>query len=206
MKKLSIVLLFLFTFTLLICAEENINNTQTYEDQVLEKKINDIIEKRLAEKLITKESNTKESNTKELNTKELNTKEENIKEEKTKEDTGKKNEIELFGKKIFNSENSIGTPSEIVAGKDYILSSGDVIRIVLWSENIPLGKDGIIELKIAANGVVAIPDLGVFTLRGKSIDEAENDIKERGTRRLRDFKASISLIQMRSINVFILGR
>ena len=68
-----------------------------------------------------------------------------------------------------------------------------------------LGKDGIVDIKIAANGVVALPDLGAFTLRGKTIEEAENELAARGLRKLKDFKARISLIQMRSINVFVLG-
>jgi polysaccharide biosynthesis/export protein len=196
--------MFLLSFTILLCVEENIKNTKAYEEQILEKKINEIVEKRLKEK-----GNNNEKDKALINIEEKNIKEENLKKEKKKIEISEKNQtnnnIELFGKKIFNSENSIDTPSEISAGKDYILSSGDVIKIVLWSENVPIGKDGIIEIKIAANGVIAIPDLGAFTLRGKSIEEAENEIKERGIRRLKDFKASISLVQMRSINIFVLG-
>ena len=50
MKKISLVLLFLLSFKLLICADENSNSNQTYEDQLLEKRINEIVEKRLKEK------------------------------------------------------------------------------------------------------------------------------------------------------------
>lgn len=32
------------------------------------------------------------------------------------------------------------------------------------------------EIKISANGVIALPDLGAFTIRGKSIEEAEKAI------------------------------
>ncbi len=67
MKKLSFILLFLFISTLLICADETISSTQnsTYEDQMLEKKINDIVEKRLKEKEAENLKNSKKESSKE---------------------------------------------------------------------------------------------------------------------------------------------
>lgn len=250
MKKLSFILLFLFISTLLICADETISSTQnsTYEDQMLEKKINDIVEKRLKEKEAEnlknskkesskekkdkktginqtkdrdednqydeekrnkKDSDNSESEKKDKKNEDLTENKGNKKnietEENNKEIIKKDNKIELFGKKIFNIENTETMPSEISAGKDYVLSAGDYIRIALWSDNMSLGKDGIVDVKIAANGVVSLPDLGAFTLRGKTIEEAENELAVKGLRKLKDFKVRISLIQMRSINVFVLG-
>lgn len=217
MKKISLVLLFLLSFKLLICADEKINTAKTYEEQILEKKINEIVEKRLKEienEKFKSNENT-ESNKKEkvsddkIAEKKINESDNKIKEKKgdlnKKIEKSDENRIELFGKKIFNGENSKDTPSEIAAGKEYILSSGDYIRIAMWSDSIALGKEGMVEVKVAANGVVSLPDIGAFTVRGKSIEEAENEIITRGLRKLRDFKAKISLVQMRSINVFILG-
>ena len=121
-------------------------------------------------------------------------------------DDNKNLEFQLYGMNIFANQNFDTLPAQTAAGKDYVLSSGDIISIVLISDMLTdITKDGMQEIKIPPSGSIAIPGFGIFNLRGKSIDEAEKMIRDSAVKKIRDVKIDISLVKMRSVNIFVFG-
>lgn len=113
----------------------------------------------------------------------------------------------LFGYNIFNNENgTVAVPSEAAVGKDYLLSAGDILKIRVFGDTLPLEiLSNDIDMPVTMAGDIIIPTLGSFNARGKAIMELEKEITTKGQSKYRDFKMDISLMKMRSLKIFVMG-
>lgn len=112
-----------------------------------------------------------------------------------------------FGFNIFNNKsNKFGLPSETVVGKEYVLSAGDVLKVRMFGDTLPLDMiTNDADIAVNTSGNISIPVIGSFNARGKSIGDLEKEIMLKGIAKFRDFKLDISLQKMRSLKVFVLG-
>lgn len=115
----------------------------------------------------------------------------------------------IFGKSIIDNSQAIKTTS--VIAKDYVLGIGDTLAIKSWSDLLTSSNgsnsNGSPVMTITVNklGKIFIPELGVINVLGKTLAEAETEILEKASKKIRGYNIDISLQGMRNINIFVVG-
>jgi protein involved in polysaccharide export with SLBB domain len=106
-----------------------------------------------------------------------------------------------FGYDLFAGNPTSFTPiNDIPVSSDYVLGPGDSLKVNLY------GKESqSYELAIDQEGSAYIPDLGPVSLAGQTFSEAKQHITNTINQRMIGVKASLSMGQLRSIRVFVLG-
>lgn len=106
-----------------------------------------------------------------------------------------------FGYELFAGAPTTFEPiHDIPVSSDYILGPGDVIKVQLYGKE---SREH--ELSIDAQGQVYFPELGPMELAGLSFEEAKIKLRETVNQRMIGMKASVSMGELRSIRVFVLG-
>jgi protein involved in polysaccharide export with SLBB domain len=83
---------------------------------------------------------------------------------------------------------------------DYILGPGDTIRVQLFGN-----VNGIYEFEVSRDGVLNLPELGPITVAGLPFSEFRQDLNRRVEQMLIGTQVSVSMGELRTIRVFILG-
>ena len=110
-------------------------------------------------------------------------------------------ELKPFGYKLFKEiPEQMGADSSMPVPKDYVVGPGDQIHIQL------LGKENNeYLLEISRDSTLSMPGIGTFPVSGLNFDELKRDIKKRIKKQLIGVDSFISLGQLRSIRIFVLG-
>ncbi|RBP69249.1 SLBB domain-containing protein [Marinobacter nauticus] len=123
---------------------------------------------------------------------------EKAEEQKTAE---KNNGLKPFGYDLFAGDPSTFAPvTEIPVPSDYTMGPGDVLRIQLWGK-----ENQNLELPVSRDGTISFPDSGPLSVAGLSFDEAREQIRTRVSEQYIGVQASVSLGELRSVRVFVLG-
>ncbi|MGM0507803.1 MAG: SLBB domain-containing protein [Fusobacteriota bacterium] len=118
----------------------------------------------------------------------------------------KTNDVNLYGKKIFDQSNThLSLPTEVNVDENYILSSGDYLQINMSSDLLPEESSKKFTLKVSQTGSIFLGGLGTINVRGKTIKEVKDDLLQKSQKKYKDMKLDISLLKMRSTRVFIMG-
>lgn len=110
-------------------------------------------------------------------------------------------ELKPFGYELFAGEPTTFEPaSRIPVSPDYLLGPGDTIEVLFFgsdnkSYSLPVGR----------NGAVDFPNLGPIVVAGMSFSDAKMMLHQRISEQMLGVEASITLGELRSIQVFILG-
>lgn len=116
------------------------------------------------------------------------------------DDTNEKG-LQPFGYDLFAGEPTSFEPlNDIPVSSDYILGAGDSLKVQLYGK-----QSSEFELFVDAQGQVQFPELGPLSLGGLEFSEAKARISETVSRRMIGVKASVSMGELRSIRVFVLG-
>ena len=109
--------------------------------------------------------------------------------------------LEPFGYDLFES-NELGfdPPMAGPVPSDYALGPGDSIRVQLFGN-----VNGIYELNVSRDGVLNLPELGPITVSGLRFSEFRDDLKNRVEEMLIGTQISVTMGQLRTIRVFVLG-
>lgn len=109
--------------------------------------------------------------------------------------------LKPFGYDLFSGANSTFAPvTDIPVPADYIVGAGDVLDIQLYgSQNRSLS------LTVSRDGRIAFPQLGPIEVGGRRFSEVRADIQQRVSRQMIGVNAALSMGDMRSIQVFVLG-
>ncbi|MEI8175565.1 MAG: SLBB domain-containing protein, partial [Candidatus Omnitrophota bacterium] len=92
------------------------------------------------------------------------------------------------------------SPTEIPMISDYVLGPGDKLRISVWGqlqESFPVTVD--------AEGKIMLPKIGPLYLWGVKFSDAEQQIKDALGKNYTNIQITVSLAQLRTIKVFVLG-
>jgi len=110
-------------------------------------------------------------------------------------------ELKPFGYELFKEiPEQMSADSLMPVPKDYVVGPGDQIHIQL------LGKENQeYLLEISRDSTLSIPRIGAFPVSGLNFDELKHDIKKRIKKQLIGVDVFISLGQLRSIRIFVLG-
>lgn len=109
--------------------------------------------------------------------------------------------LDLFGTGFFaRAESLLLDPSEVVVPGDYVLGPGDVLLVHLFG-----ATNAEYRLPVTSEGTLVLPDIGPVTVAGLSLDQVRDDIVKRIQSQLIGVNASVTLEQLRSIQIFVLG-
>ncbi|MEO2054500.1 MAG: SLBB domain-containing protein [Nitrospira sp.] len=112
--------------------------------------------------------------------------------------------IRQFGYDLFENPPTTFAPADMVpVGPDYLLGPGDELRMNIWGK---LNANHIFFLD--RDGKVDLPQVGTIHLAGLTFSEAKEFIREEFGRYYKptEVKINISMGQLRSIRVFIVGK
>ena len=110
-------------------------------------------------------------------------------------------ELRPFGYDLFAGEPTTFLPTSLVPlSPDYLLGPGDNLQIQFFGKTNESH-----ELQINRNGIVDFPELGPVSLAGLTFAEAKDLLLKRVSEQMIGVQASISLGELRSIQVFLLG-
>jgi protein involved in polysaccharide export with SLBB domain len=109
--------------------------------------------------------------------------------------------LEPFGYEVF--ETPAGAFEPVTSGPvppDYILGPGDSVRVQLFGN-----LNGIYEFEVSRDGVLNLPELGPITVAGLPFSEFRKDLNQRVEKMLIGTQVSVTMGQLRTMRVFVLG-
>tara|TARA_Y100000741_G_scaffold362121_1_gene347319 strand:+ start:699 stop:2543 length:1845 start_codon:yes stop_codon:yes gene_type:complete len=107
----------------------------------------------------------------------------------------------IFGYDIFSTSPTTFAPAtDIPVPNDYVLGPGDQVQIEVYGDKNFRAKS-----YITRNGQAVFPQLGPITLAGLSLEAAKDTIDKKVTSSLLGSEVYVSLGELRSISIYILG-
>jgi len=126
---------------------------------------------------------------------------ENKDDEEDEEEIEEEPKLVQFGYDLFSGSPTTFAPAtEIPVVSDYIIGPGDNINVQLFGKSSES-----FTLTVNRDGSVQFPELGPIILAGLTFDEMKNLLTNRVEKQLIGMNASITLGELRSIRIFILG-
>lgn len=114
--------------------------------------------------------------------------------------TGQK--LTLFGQNYFDNGKRTFAPSDSVpVPADYVLGPGDELYIRAWGS-----IDADLRATVDRNGQVSIPRVGTVSVAGLKANEVEGQLRSQIGRIFKNFSLNVTLGQLRSIQVFVVGQ
>ncbi len=109
--------------------------------------------------------------------------------------------LEPFGYDVFDARDaSFDAPGSGPVPPDYVLGPGDSVRVQLFGN-----VNGIYEHEVSRDGVLNLPEIGPVTVAGMPFSEFRKDINQRVQQMLIGTQVSVTMGQLRTIRVFVLG-
>jgi len=109
--------------------------------------------------------------------------------------------LQPFGYDVFRpSDVSLESPSSGPVPPDYVLGPGDSIRVQLFGN-----VNGIYEYEVSRDGILNLPEIGPVTVAGMPFSEFRADLNKRVNEMLIGTQVSVTMGQLRTIRVFVLG-
>ncbi len=109
--------------------------------------------------------------------------------------------LKPFGYDMFSGQASAFRPStDIPIPTDYVLGPNDVVRVQLYGN-----QNGNYNLPVTRDGRINFPKLGPINVAGQRFDDVRSLIEDRVSHEMLGVQASVTLGDLRSIRVFVLG-
>jgi protein involved in polysaccharide export with SLBB domain len=106
-----------------------------------------------------------------------------------------------FGYQLFSSSpNTFAPATDIPVPSDYVLGPGDSLEILVIGN-----QGGRFTLPVTRDGVIEMPQVGPIAVAGMRFLDAKAMVEERISAQISGARASVSIGQLRSIRVFVLG-
>ncbi|MHC4074943.1 MAG: SLBB domain-containing protein [Planctomycetota bacterium] len=110
-------------------------------------------------------------------------------------------ELKQFGYDIFEKAMSTFAPVEDVpVGPGYIVGPGDSFTVLLWGR-----LNAHYTVTVNRSSEIALPEVGVLNVAGMTFGELRNYLERELSRKFTDFKMSITMDKLRTIQVFVVG-
>jgi len=109
--------------------------------------------------------------------------------------------LKPFGYDVFVSdEPGFEPPMTGPVPADYILGPGDTVRVQLFGNT-----NGIFEFDVTRDGILNLPEIGPVTVAGITFSEFRQDVNNRVREMLIGTQVSVTMGQLRTVRVFVLG-
>jgi polysaccharide biosynthesis/export protein len=126
-------------------------------------------------------------------------------EEQAKKDKAfaeKNNGLEPYGYELFAGTPTTFAPvTEIPVPSEYTMGPGDVLKVQLWGN-----QNQQLELPVSRDGTIDFPERGPVSVAGLSFQQTRDHIIQLVSEQYIGVKAAVSLGELRSIRVFVLGQ
>ncbi len=109
--------------------------------------------------------------------------------------------LKPFGYELFEGVPSTFAPvSDIPVPAEYVLGPGDVIRAQLFGN-----RSADYELPVSRDLTVQFPELGPVSVAGMTFDQVREELRQRVSEQFIGTRLSLTLGDLRSIRIFVLG-
>ena len=109
--------------------------------------------------------------------------------------------LSIFGRDLFQKAPSTFAPAnQIPVTNDYVVGPGDEILLRLWG---PESFNS--QLTVDTAGAIYIPKVGAIHVAGMRADQLQEQISTEVNHTYRNYRISVSLGQLRSIQVYVVG-
>jgi len=111
--------------------------------------------------------------------------------------------LKAFGYDLFERERqrtSFAPSADVPVPVDYVVGPGDTVNIQLFGN-----QNTEYFLEVSRDGTINFPEIGPVSVSGLSFTEVRNTLNQRVTEQMIGVRASITLGELRSIRVFVLG-
>jgi protein involved in polysaccharide export with SLBB domain len=109
--------------------------------------------------------------------------------------------LKPFGYDLFDNAPSTFAPlTDVPVPADYVVGPGDVLQVQLYGN-----QNRNLSLTVSRDGRVNFPQLGPISVGGRHFSQVKGDIEGRVARQMIGVSASVSMGDLRSIQVFVLG-
>mgnify|MGYP001281588569 CR=1 FL=1 len=113
----------------------------------------------------------------------------------------KSDDLKPFGYELFAGEPSTFAPvSDVPVPSEYILGPGDTLRIQIYGKE---SQD--YSLTVNRQGEIEIPKLGPYSVVGQSFATVREELSNEISNRIIGVRSNITMGELRSIRVFVLG-
>ena len=110
--------------------------------------------------------------------------------------------VKQFGYSFFYQPPASFLPVQAVpVGPDYVIGPGDSIRIILWGS-----VQGEYNLTVNRNGQVDIPKVGVVHVSSMTFKQLREVIDREFSRQYTNFQMNVTLDNLRTIQVYVVGQ
>ena len=107
-----------------------------------------------------------------------------------------------FGINLFaNGGDSFAPPTSVAPPANYVLGSGDEV-LVRTTGKVDIDARAVVD----RNGQIFLPRIGTLTVAGLRLDQLTEFIRASIARQFLGFELSVSLGQLRSLQIFVLGQ
>lgn len=114
--------------------------------------------------------------------------------------TGKN--LQRFGQQLFHEVSSTYAPVQnIPVTPDYLVGPGDELLVRAWG-----GIDMDVRAAVDRNGQIYLPKVGAINVAGVRAGDVESFLKDKIGRVFRNFDLNVTLGQLRSIQIYIVGQ
>ena len=111
-------------------------------------------------------------------------------------------DLPIFGSELFKNVPSTFAPvQDIPVTADYVIGPGDEIKIHAWGQ-LEVDFSAIVD----RTGTITIPKVGTVSVAGIRYQDLQSHLKTAIGRVFRNFDLSVSLGQLRAIQVFVVGQ
>jgi protein involved in polysaccharide export with SLBB domain len=109
--------------------------------------------------------------------------------------------LRRFGGELFDGAPTTFAPAtDVPVPADYVVGPGDRINLQLFGN-----ENADYSLVIGRDGVIGIPDIGPMGTAGLTFAELRDEIVRRVSEQMIGVRASVTIAELRSIRVFVLG-
>lgn len=110
--------------------------------------------------------------------------------------------VKQFGYSFFYKPPDTFLPVQAVpVGPDYVIGPGDTVRIIIWGN-----VQGEYNLTVDRNGQIGIPKVGVVHVSGLSYKQLREVLNQEFARQYTNFQMNVTLDNLRTIQVFVVGQ
>ena len=110
--------------------------------------------------------------------------------------------LPIYGASLFRNPPSTFAPANIVpVAPDYVVGPGDELLIQSWGQVTTNGR-----FPVDRAGDVFVPQVGTVHVAGLRFDQVQPSLKAQMSKLFRNFELNVSMGQLRSIQVFLVGQ
>ncbi len=110
--------------------------------------------------------------------------------------------LPIYGASLFlNPPSTFAPANNVPVTPDYVVGPGDVLQIQSWGQVTTSGR-----FPVDRSGDVFIPQVGTVHVAGLRFDQVQPAIQSQMSKMFRNFQLNVSMGQLRSIQVFLVGQ